>query len=40
MREYDCYACGSLPDIDLSYMFNFNLENVISAAKFYTLKKQ
>jgi len=38
MREYDCYACGSLPDIDLSYMFNFNLENIISAAKFYTLK--
>lgn len=39
MREYDCYACGSLPDIDLSYMFNFNLENIISAAKFYILKK-
>ena len=39
MPKYDCYACGSLPDIDVSLMFNFNLENIINAAKFYTIKR-
>ena len=38
MPKNDCYACGSLPDADISLMFNFNMENIINAVKFYTLK--
>lgn len=35
MAGYDCYACGSLPDIDLSYLFNCNIENIINAVKIF-----
>lgn len=35
MAEYDCYACGSLPDIDLTYLFNCNFRNIFNAVKFF-----
>jgi len=39
MPKHDCYACGSLPDADMTMMLNFKLENIINAVKFYTIKK-
>lgn len=40
MARHDCYACGSLPDIDITLMFNCNPENIIEAAGFYWRSKQ
>ncbi len=39
MEGYDCFACGSLPDIDITLMFNCNTESIFKAAKFYTESK-
>lgn len=35
MAAYDCYACGSLPDIDLTYLLGCNFENIFNAVKFF-----
>lgn len=40
MAGHDCYACGSLPDIDITLMFNCNPENILGAAGFYWRSKQ
>lgn len=34
-QEYDCYACGSVPDVDITLMLDCNIENIVKAAAFY-----
>lgn len=38
MASYDCYACGSLPDVDLTYLLSCNFENIFNAIKFFGRK--
>lgn len=35
MPSHDCHACGSLPDLDITLMFDCNPENILGAAGFY-----